>query len=246
MTSDELRESLATLDTRAHVSEVAFAHVHESARRTAHRSARRRRMALLGGALAVGICGPATFAVLTLHDHGGPEQSLATEGRRDKDRSVTVLAQSTSASTTSDWHERTRTYYNRLVRIAEKSEAFAGNVVEDETRTIALYGVGKAPQAVIERAAQAPEDTTVEWHSVPHNSRQLKAAQAQLLAGIPEATIVQIGTDYASLVVSVDPEKDPDMAQLEQLAADLAGGIPVSFTEGGPVHTLDTGPPSHR
>jgi hypothetical protein len=115
---------------------------------------------------------------------------------------------------------------------AESGSGFAGAELREQSRELAVFGVGDPPPALVTVMDDAPDNVRVTWHRAPYSLaelltelRRIMTAYPQIHAGGPnhDGTGISLVTDDRSLLDAPDAR-----AALQAL-------YPVTIEHGGPV-----------
>lgn len=134
------------------------------------------------------------------------------------------------------WQISIRPYVDQLMREAAAHTNYTSAEVRFASKAVIIYGTGAPADDVAELLAASPSGTEARWVSVPYSRGELDQASQRLATELPDVVGVNYrGTDYASLVVGVDPLPSTQ-AELEELHRKAAAitDIPVVFEDSRP------------
>jgi hypothetical protein len=129
--------------------------------------------------------------------------ALAAPSGTRSDKAVYPVAAGRSAGTYGSAAARARrSYTQRLLATAARSDRFAGSVLRRSPRMLVVQAVGAAPAEVARAIAAAPRGLTVRWEQVRY-SRDALLRKAEAIGRNPRVMSVLLEPDFDGLVVGL-------------------------------------------
>ena len=120
-------------------------------------------------------------------------------------------------------------YTDRLVSAAQRSDNYAGELVQRDRGRIVLYGVGRPVPEVASIIDDAPDDLEVQWRSTPYTLRELDREVQRVMHSHPRLHTGSPRTDATGLVFTTT---DDDLLQATDAQRELDSSYPVTIQRG--------------
>lgn len=120
-------------------------------------------------------------------------------------------------------------YTDRLVSAAQRSDNYAGELVQRDRGRIVLYGVGRPVPEVASIIDDAPDDLEVQWRSTPYTLRELDREVRRVMHSHPRLHTGSPRTDATGLVFTTT---DDDLLQATDAQRELDSSYPVTIRRG--------------
>jgi hypothetical protein len=176
----------------------------------------------------------ATFAV------GAIVASGLSGGSPDLSRGPSASDGSTTspdvADFANDWHVQTivASYESRLLRYAQRDDAFAGARFAFRTRAFILYGAGPPPPVVRRMLGDAPFGVDATWVRVAYSRVELGAAMRALRRAMPARSVIEHAPTFSGVLVGLRPlPASPGRRAALYARAQRITDVPVTFLQTG-------------
>jgi hypothetical protein len=191
---------------------------------------RRRNIAAAGVGVACVTLALGGAAMATIH--GDDAAPVATSDTPSSSPSESYVIPGTD-DPAFQWQMEIDGYESELIDAASSFANYSGGRLDFDTRSLTVYGVGRAPEPVKEIMDQAPEGLTVQWVEVPYTEQELAQATNAAMDAVPTAHSARLERDFSGVVVIVEklPGSADKRAELLR-GAERAAAVPVRIIEG--------------